>query len=88
MCVEKKLRGLRGNLSFITLARDFFPIFMFLIFRRVENFDVRRNSNVHRATLVRSWLSLTDKQTNVRLENSPKLNWTKHKFNRGYNFLF
>ena len=88
MCMEKRLRGLKRNLSFTTLARDCFPIFMFLIYHRVENFDVKRNSNVHQATLVRSWLSLTDKQTNVRLENSSKLNWIKHKFNRGYNSLF
>ena len=59
-------------------AAQYFPIFVFVIFRRVGNFDVRRDSNVHRDTLVRSWLSLTDRQTNVRLENFSKLNWTKH----------
>ena len=59
-------------------AAQYFPIFVFVIFRRVGNFVVRRDSNVHWDTLVRSWLSLTDGQTNARLENFSKLNWTKH----------
>ena len=70
----------------VTLAHDCFPIFIFLIFRQVGNLDVRHNYNVHSATLVRSRLSLTDKQTHVRLENPAKLNWTKHKFKRGPKF--